>query len=284
MAEPIRLSRVSEPRVIMRRKVVRISALAAAVSLAVMTAEVVFVLRREYIKDGPELPISGNFGDPSLPTLRFAVLGDSTSVGLGTVPEASFPWRLASKLGKHFNVDLVVLGAPGAQTADVAGSQVHRAIEFNPDLVLIEIGANDATHVTPVKKVSEDATRAIRTLKAAQIRVVVAGPPAMGTSRAFPQPLRALSGLNGRRMMRAFESVARTEGVAYIDLASKTRRAFQENPGRFYSSDGFHPGATGYKLWADAMYPEVRRAALKTISSRRLTDSGVPAPPPVPDP
>lgn len=220
-------------------------------------------MRRDFIRADPELPIRGQFGDPSLPRLRFVVLGDSTSVGLGTVPQASFPWRLATRLGERFNVELVVLGASGAKTSDVAVRQVPGAVALDPDLVLIEIGANDATHVTPITKVRAAARRAIDDLRGAGINVVVAGPPAMGTSKAFPQPLRFLSGLNGRRVQRAIREVAAAAGVPYIELASKTGPAFAEDPARYYSPDGFHPGARGYELWADVMYPGVLRAAMK---------------------
>lgn len=249
----------------MPKRFVQITAGAVALLIAVIAVEVVFTLRRDFLRADPDLPIRGKFGDPSLPRLRFAVLGDSTSVGLGTVPEASFPWRLASRLGERFHVDLVVLGSSGAKTADVAADQVPRAIDLEPDLVLIEIGANDATHVTPMREVRAQMRQAIRALSAAKIDVVVAGPPAMGTSRAFPQPLRALSGLNGRRVRRTIESEARRQGVSYIELASKTRDAFKNDPARLYSPDGFHPGAAGYELWADVMYPGILQAAKAAV-------------------
>lgn len=244
------------------RKAARILAGGMAGVLVILAVEVIYVMRRDYLRDDPELPIRGQFGDPSSPRLRFVVLGDSTSVGLGTVPEASFPWRLARRLGERLNVDLTVLGNSGARISDVSRFQVPAALALDPDLVLIEIGANDATHVTPMKKVRAEARRALRTLKAAGINVVVVGPPAMGTSRAFPQPLRSLSGLNGRRVERAIKSVADAEGVSYVELASGTAPAFRRDPEKYYSSDGFHPGARGYELWADVMYPGVLPVAL----------------------
>lgn len=234
--------------------------------IALLAAEALFVWKRDYINTDPELPIRAEFGDPSHPRLRFVVLGDSTSIGLGTVPEASYPWRLAKRLGEQLHVELTVLGRSGARTQDVAATQVPGAVALEPDLVLIEIGANDATHATPIKKVRVQATRAVRDLQRAGIDVVIAGPPGMGTSRAFPQPLRALSGWNGRRVERAIKSVAAAEGVEYLELASHTAPAFRGDPERYYSSDGFHPGAAGYALWADVMYPGVLEAARKAAT------------------
>lgn len=250
--------------------------------IALLVAEAIFVMKREYIRAEPELPIRGQFGETTLPPLRFSVLGDSTSVGLGTVPEASYPWRLATRLGEKFRVDLTVLGRSGAKAADVADLQVPQAKELEPDLVLIEIGANDATHVTPLSEVREKMRSALRELKAENIDVVVVGPPGMGTSRAFPQPLRFLSGVNGRRVARAIESVARAENVQFIELASGTAPKFREDPGTYYSSDGFHPGAPGYELWADVMYPGVLEAAVKAAT--KTPASGDRALPRGPDP
>lgn len=247
----------------MTRRILRSFAGIMAALVLLIAGEVLIVMRKDFIRADPEEPIQGVFGDPNLPALRFAVLGDSTSVGLGTVQEASFPWRLATRLGEHLHVDLKVFGKSGAQSLDVATDQVPRAIAWKPDLALIEIGANDATHATPVRSVRAQVGAAVKDLKAAGIDVVVVGPPAMGTSRVFPQPIRALSGFNGRRVERAIKSVASAESVPYIELASRTQQAFRDEPEKHYSSDGFHPGGPGYELWARVMYPGVLEAALR---------------------
>jgi lysophospholipase L1-like esterase len=229
-------------------------------------AEVIFALNRDYPVASPPKVIRGTFGNPSLPPTKFVVLGDSTAVGVGTTPEHSFSWLLAEWLGQRLHVDLEVLGLSGATTKDVNQRQVPEALKRKPDLVLIEIGGNDVTHVTSIRTVRREMGRALDRLKAAGIHVVVAGPPHMGTSPAFPQPLRALSGWRGSAVRRAIEDQVRRREIDYIDLSAGTHREFRRHPVKYYSEDWFHPGAGGYRLWAEVMYPTVLRAALKVSS------------------
>jgi lysophospholipase L1-like esterase len=230
-------------------------------------AEVILALTRDYPLVGPERRIRGTFGDASSPALKFVVLGDSTAVGVGTTPEQSFSWLLGEWLGQRLHVDLEVLGVSGATTRDVNQLQVPEALEMKPDLVLIEIGGNDVTHLSTIHTVRSQMGRALDRLKARGIHVVVAGPPHMGTSRAFAQPLRALSGWRGKAVRRAIESQARQRGVDYVDLSAGTHQQFQRYPLKYYSQDWFHPGAGGYKLWATVMYPTVLKAALRVSST-----------------
>ncbi|MGI8427219.1 MAG: SGNH/GDSL hydrolase family protein [Actinomycetota bacterium] len=245
----------------MARVLSRVAIISLTGALGLLGLELALAMRRDFFTADPKAPISGEFGDKSLPALSFMVLGDSTSVGLGAEPHQSFSWLLGERLGKHFHTQLKVLGTSGAKTADVADRQVGRAVAMRPDLVLIEIGANDATHLTPVKQVRSKMRLALATLSKAGIKVVVAGPPDMGTSRAFAEPLRSLSGFNGERMRRAIQAETRAAGVVYVELAQKTGPAFQADPAKYYSTDLFHPGAEGYKLYADVMFPGVLKAA-----------------------
>lgn len=46
-----------------------------------------------------------------------------------------------------------------------------------------------------------------------------------------------------------------------VDLAAETGAVFRADAGAF-CFDGFHPSADGYRIWAHALYPAVRAAAL----------------------
>ncbi len=99
--------------------------------------------------------------------------------------------------------------------------------------------------------------------------LVVAGPPNMGTTRAFAEPLRSLSGWSGQRVQRTIESVVLPADIPYIDLAAGTGDLFDRDPEKYYSRDMFHPGPEGYALWAEVMYPAVSKAA--HVAQRRTT-------------
>lgn len=248
------------------RKTLKIAGFALLGIFLLLAGEAIYAFTRDYSLNDPEQPVRGEFGDPSLPRLKFVVLGDSTSVGVGTTPENSYPWLLATWLSDRFHVELEVVGAGGAVTADVANIQVDKALALDPDLILVEIGANDTTHVTPLRKVEADIARALDRLKASGAALVVAGPPNMGTSPVMPQPLRMISGWRGNAVGRRIEQEARERDLPYIDLAGGTRDAFRDNPDEYYSVDWFHPGAGGYKLWAEVMYPTVNREAERLLS------------------
>lgn len=239
----------------------RLLALAAGGVVILLGAQVLFALRRDYSLRGPEQPIRGDFGDPSFPKLTFVVLGDSTSVGVGTTPENSYPVLLAKWLGQSFRVRLEVVGAGGATTTDVAERQVKPALALNPDLILVEVGANDTTHVTPLGVVRAEMGKALDALGGGGRTLVVAGPPHMGTSPAIPRPLRTVTGWRGAAVRRTIESEVRKRGLPYIDLSAGTYRQFAGDAPRYYSADWFHPGTAGYKLWAQVMFPQVLEAA-----------------------
>lgn len=231
---------------------------ATVVGIAVLlTGEVAYTLKRDFPLTDPPQPIHGVFGDPSLPPLRFVVLGDSTSVGVGTTPDKSFPWLLATWLGEKYHVTLDVVGVGGATTADVVTRQVDAALALKPDLALVEIGANDTTHAVPLRSVRKNIAGSLDRLQAGGVKVVVAGPPHMGTSPAFLQPLRAIAGWRGSAVERRIKEEALERNLPYIDLAAGTHDEFKNDPEKYYSVDWFHPGAGGYQLWAEVMYPTV---------------------------
>lgn len=245
----------------MLRNSAKVAAGLVATFVLVLAGEVVYTLRRDFPLNDPEQPVAGEFGKPGAPELKFVVIGDSSSVGVGTTPEKSYPWLLSSWLGEQFHVTLNVVGFGGATTADVERTQVDAALALEPDLVLVEIGANDTTHLTPIPLVRRNISGALRRLAAGDAEVVVIGPPHMGTSPAFVEPLRSLTGLRGTMVKKAIEEEAEKLDLPFVDLAAGTRRAFENEPEEHYSSDWFHPGAAGYKLWAEVMYPAVLQAA-----------------------
>lgn len=243
------------------RKALKVAGITVLGIVLLLGGEAVYALTRDYPLNDPEQPVRGEFGDPSFPRLKLVVLGDSTSVGVGTTPESSYPWLLATWLSDRYHVILEVVGVGGATTTDLAGMQVDKALALEPDLVLVEIGANDTTHLVPLRRVEANISEALDRLQAGGAGVVVAGPPNMGTSPVMPEPLRTLSGWRGDAVGRRIEEEVRERDIPYIDLAGGTRDEFKNHPEKYYSSDWFHPGAAGYRLWAEVMYPALRKEA-----------------------
>lgn len=232
---------------------------------AVLGAEVWLALRREYLPSDPPLELAASFGPQDAEPLRFVVLGDSTSAGIGSGgAENAYPTLLARRLAADTDrrVELTVLGVSGARTSDVLHDQVPQVAALDPDLVFVGIGANDVTHLTPLDDIKEDMEAILERLAATDADIVVAGAPDMRVY-AWHQPLRYITYLRGLQVADAIEEVAHAKDVAVVELAEETGHFFAEQPEAHFSEDEFHPSALGYQRWADAIYPVLRSLVIR---------------------
>ncbi len=218
-------------------------------------------LNRQYLPTEPALELGGTFGPRDGSPLKFVVLGDSTAAGLGAgSAEDAYATVVAERLAeKGRRVELVALGISGARVATVLERQLPLAIDEDPDLVFVGIGANDVTHLTRLDDIERDMERMLDVLTRTGATVVVAGAPDM-RAHAWHEPLRSLAGWRGRQVTDRIEGVARRRGLHVVELAEETGRLFTGRPEDFYSPDDFHPGPLGYRAWADAIYPVLEDA------------------------
>jgi lysophospholipase L1-like esterase len=235
---------------------------AGLVGLTVLAVEGWVAARRQYVSSDLAPPVSGSFGDGSAPSLRLLMLGDSSAAGLGVdETEETVGGRLSELIastGRQVRLDSVAVS--GSRAADL-GPQVSRAlVRGAPDIAVILIGSNDATHFTPLDELERNIGAAVRRLRAAGSAVVVGTCPDLGAARNFAQPLRELVGWAGRRVADSSEQATIDAGGVAVGLAARTGPVFRADPGTL-SEDRFHPSADGYQLWALALYPAVYEAA-----------------------
>lgn len=217
--------------------------------------------------NGPSLPrrlplfldrdFDGPSGDPDEP-LTVVWLGDSTGAGVGASSvETALPTDVVRGLQR--SVRLRVLAMSGARVKDVLTQQLPRVEALHADVVVVGVGGNDVTHLTPrslFEGLYEAVLQAIEALRPAT--VVVIGIGDFGTVPRIPQPLRALTGWRGRSFDDVIRRVAHRRGAAYVDLYATTGPVFGHDPTRFYSDDGFHPSDDGYRIWADVILDVLR--------------------------
>ncbi len=215
-------------------------------------------------------------GPSSGSRLRLAVLGDSTTAGVGVErAEDSLPYQLGQRLADHHGRDVHVVsyGWAGARVADVLRSQLPRALEplrkhetdpFLPgaDIVAVVIGANDATHNTPRRRFRAELRQVLTAVRDANpdAEVVLAGIPAFrGALRAI-EPLIFLADQYARLLRPVSREEAQRIGAAYADLAREVpKRIDPATP--FLAEDQFHPSAAGYAIWADVIFEALVAAA-----------------------
>ena len=230
--------------------------------VTLLAVEAYITSRREYFVT-PSYKVEATVGSATADgePIEMVMLGDSTVAGLGaeTVEDSlviQTAQRVADELGRR--VHARGLGVSGAVTADVRDEQIGR-IEGTVDVIVIVIGSNDVTHLTPAWRF-DDLTRSM--LERARKRspdavVVLGGIPLFGEATALDQPLRAV--VDGyasvlRRVQR--NTAGDVEGATFVNIAAEASPRFVGVEGAM-SRDGFHPGATGYGFWADALAPAI---------------------------
>jgi lysophospholipase L1-like esterase len=230
----------------------RILLIVAAVILAFLLFILIEALVIKYRGSpvaAPDIPrASQTLG--SGPDLTYVVIGDSTSIGQGTDYSQSYAVAGARHLAQTHRVKFVNVGVSGAVAKDVLDNQLSQAAKYKPDVVLLAVGANDATHFTGGKVIRESVQQTIDGLRKAncRVRIVVTGSPAMDSVPRFPWPAKQLMGLRTRQVNTVFAGLIKQNNLAFAPIAAKTRAAFLADP-TLFAADEFHPNARGYALW-----------------------------------
>lgn len=245
----------------MRKRTLGALVFVALALILLVAGEVFLAWRREYLPTEPAFLIGTTAGPKDGPVLKFVVMGDSTAAGLGASgPEHSYAAVLAERLAElGWRVEMTGVGVSGARVADLLDEQLRRVRELDPDLIFVGIGANDATHLTKLDEVREDAEDLFTELKETGAEVVVAGAPDMRAD-AFYEPLRSLAGLRGMQVTERIADAAAAVGVPVVPLADLTGPYFASGAEEAYGGDDFHPGNGGYRAWARAIFPYLEKA------------------------
>ena len=237
--------------------------LAGAALVTLLREEARAARRRVTANTAKADPPTGNavYGRGRGKPLVFAVLGDSSAVGLGVEQASETPGVLiAGALAELAErpVRLTKFAKSGAVSRDLAG-QVERALAERPDVALIMIGANDVTsRARPAESVRALA-EAVRTLIAADCQVVVGTCPDLGTIRPIAQPLRLMARRWSRSLAAAQTIAVVAEGGRTVSLGSVLGPSFASDRTMF-SSDEFHPSAAGYAAAAASLLPSIADA------------------------
>ena len=157
--------------------------------------------------------------------------GDSLTAGYGVDPGKSFPDLLQRGLdqrGYHYKV--INMGVSGETTQDGL-ARLARVISEHPQIVILELGANDGLRGEPVSITEGNLGRIIEALKQAGAKVVLAGitlPPNYGPDY-IPKFNAIFPELAKRYMLTLIPFLL-------ADVATKPN---------LMQADGLHPNAEG---------------------------------------
>lgn len=205
------------------------------------------------------------------PSRRLLTFGDSTTAGVGVErPEDALPMLIAKRIANRRQATVRVLnfGWSGARVADLVRDQLPRATRSlrqgeppwlpTADVVVVVVGANDATHRTSPRRFRADVRAVLETIRRAapDAKVVLAGIPRFRGALPQLEPLLSVVDAYAILLRRIQRQEALRAGVAFAALADEVPPLLVASGVRVdevLASDRFHPSAVGYRLWADVI-------------------------------
>ncbi len=181
---------------------------------------------------------------------KFVVMiGDSLTAGYGLPVEESIPSVLQTILRKQgHNVRVINAGVSGDTSTGGRARldwALHDANEGKPDLVIVELGANDALRGIEPKLTHDNIDAILTTLTSRNIKVLLSGmlaPPNMGKDYAAT-------------FNDLFPTLAKKHRVAFdpfflVGVAAQSK---------LNQADGMHPNAEGAAQIAERLAPIVAK-------------------------
>jgi len=217
--------------------------------------------------------------------LRFASLGDSTTVGIGDPIglEPGEQWRgwariLADAMGTSHSVSFCNTAVSGATAACVRRTQLRDALDHRPDIASLIVGVNDTMRSSwSEDRVRDDLMSTAGELHRRGALLLTVRFHDHGEIFGLPAFLRRPLHRRIEAVNAAYDEVHATYGGIRVDLAEHDE-TFQRS---FWSIDRLHPSERGHRSLARAFALHLNAAglefeppslALDAITPTRLAD------------
>ena len=170
------------------------------------------------------------------------VMGDSISAAYGIQREHGWVRLLEQRLAEHTIEFHVVNASISGETTSGGLSRLPKALELHaPEIVIIELGGNDALRGYPIDAIQRNLRRMIELSHEVDARVVLMGmeiPPNYGDR--YTQAFRGI-----------YRDLARSEAVGLVPFLLEGVALEEE----LMQSDGIHPTAAGQPRLLDNIWP-----------------------------
>jgi acyl-CoA thioesterase I len=170
--------------------------------------------------------------------------GDSLTAGQGVPAAEAYPALLAARLSAEgYRYRVINAGVSGDTTAGGL-RRVDWGLRLNPEIVIVELGANDALRGQDLSSVGTNLDQLVDRFQSAGARVLLAG-------MRLPPNYR---GGYATEFQGLYKEVARRRGVALMPF-------FLDGVGgdpRLNQRDGIHPTPEGYRVIVDRLWPYLR--------------------------
>jgi len=177
--------------------------------------------------------------------IKLAILGDSLTAGYGLHSEEAYPARLQAAL-KAEGRDVTILNQGVSGDTSAGGlDRVDWMLGDKPDIVLVELGANDALRGTDPAVTERNIAQIIEKLQAAHVTVWLAG--MMAPRNLGPQYVEAFDGLY-KRLADKYK----------VPLYPFILDGVAQDPA-LNQADGMHPNVKGAEIVAQKLLPFVNK-------------------------
>ncbi len=175
------------------------------------------------------------------------VFGDSLSAGFGIDVDQSWTHLLQSRLRDQGYEHRVVNASISGETTEGGAARIGNALDnFQPELVILELGGNDGLRAFPPPRIKHNLQMIIESTEQSGASVVLLG-------------IR-IPGNYGRRYTEAFEGVYRDLaselGVPWIEFFMEGIALNEE----LMQDDGIHPNAEAQPILLDNAWPIIEQA------------------------
>jgi acyl-CoA thioesterase-1 len=173
------------------------------------------------------------------------VLGDSLSAAYGLRPEQGWVALLTQRLQAQGYGYQIVNASVSGETSDGGVERLPRALQLHqPEIVILELGANDGLRGLPVSNTRENLARLVHLSQAAGARVLLVGiriPPNYGPRYT-------------QEFARVFPELA---NQYHLPLVPFLLEAVALDPARM-QADGLHPNAAGESPVLETLWPYLK--------------------------
>ena len=184
--------------------------------------------------------------ESTTPEITIIAMGDSLTAGYGLPEEDAYPAKLERRLRlEGYNCRVINAGVSGETTSD-ALSRLDWVLGMNPDIVILESGANDGLRGIDPAIPRENIDKMLARLQEASVVTVLAGMRmAISLGPAYVADFNAI-----------YPNLAKKHGVLFMPffldgVAAKPR---------LNQGDGIHPRAAGYDIIVENILPLARKA------------------------
>ena len=176
-------------------------------------------------------------------------LGDSLTAGLGVDPGRNYPAQLQKRLeAEGYGYRVVNAGVSG-ETSSGTLSRLNWILSQNPDIVILETGANDGLRGIDTTLVEKNLKDILQILKGKGVVTVLTG----------MQMVRNLGEGYIVVFNQMYPRIAKETEVIFMPFFLEGVAAVQS----LNNADGIHPNEEGYKRITENIFPYVVRAIEK---------------------